>query len=265
MKISIITICYNNERDIRQTIESVVNQTYPDIEYIIKDGESKDSTLSIVEEYKNKISQIISCPDKGIYDALNQGIKAATGEIVGFIHAGDRLYENTTIEKIAKFHQENKLDISYGGSVNVNIAGKIVRLNRSPRILSISWIKLGWMPSHMSIYTNRRVFEKYGVYRTDMPIAADYEWFLRCFYKHGDEFRIQGMPGFTLFFQLGGISSHDGFNKFKSQQKKMLEACWHSNGLTPPPCIIYLRLWWAVRNILQYFWEAKVLQKTEFK
>ena len=132
MKISIITICFNNEKDIRATIESVVNQTYDDIEYIIKDGGSKDGTMAIVNEYKDRISKIISCPDKGIYDAINQGIKAATGDVVGMIHAGDRLYNNHVIEKIAKFYMENDVDMTYANSVLMNVKGKVVRVHKNP-------------------------------------------------------------------------------------------------------------------------------------
>lgn len=261
LKVSIITICYNNEKDIRKTIESVVNQDYPNIEYIIKDGGSQDNTLAIVEEYKDKVTKIISCPDHGIYDALNQGVLAASGDIVGFIHAGDRLFDTTTIRKIAEFHENNNLDISYGGSVNISTEGKITRLNRSPRKLRRWWIKLGWMPSHMSMYTKRNLIDKYGLYRTDMPVAGDYEWYLRYFYKHGREFVIRGMDGFTLYFQLGGVSSKNEFKKFGKQQYEMLKKCWEVNDLKPIPGLIYIRPWWVIRNIIQYVWEVKILHR----
>lgn len=265
MKVSVITICYNNECDIRKTIESVINQSHPDIEYIIKDGGSMDNTLAIVNEYKDKIAKIVSCRDKGIYDALNQGIEVATGDVVGFIHSGDMLYDCDVISRISKFHEETNADISYGGSVNINENGKIVRLNRSPRKLSRLWIRLGWMPSHMSMYCKRELFDKYGMYRLDMPIAGDYEWYLRYFYKYGREFNIQGMEGFTLFFQLGGVSSQDGFNKFSKKQKQMLADCWTVNGLKPIPGLVYVRPWWVIRNIIQYIWEAKILGRKSFK
>lgn len=261
MKISIITICFNNERDIRNTIESVINQTYPDIEYIIKDGGSTDRTLNIVNEYKDRISKIISCKDNGIYDAINQGIEASTGDIVGLIHAGDRLYESTTIEKIAKFHEKENVDISYGGSASINEKGETVRINRNPTNLPKKWIKYGWMPSHMSIYAKKDIFIKHGLYRTDMPIAGDYEWFLRCFLKNGNKCRIKGMDDIILFFQLGGVSSQDGMNKLSKKQKKMLEDCWTVNGLIPPQGLLYMRLWWGIRIILQGIWETKILRK----
>jgi len=129
MKVSIITICYNNERDIRDTIESVIHQTYGDIEYIVKDGGSKDGTMSIVNEYRDKISQIISCPDKGIYDAINQGIFATTGDVVGLIHAGDCLYDNNVIANLASSFMETGADIVYGSSKAVGENGGVVRVN----------------------------------------------------------------------------------------------------------------------------------------
>lgn len=105
MKISIVTICYNVENDIEQTILSVINQSYSDLEYIIIDGASKDKTLEIVNRYKDKISKIVSEPDKGIYDAMNKGIKQATGEWVGFINAGDKYVDNNVLSTFLQRYQ----------------------------------------------------------------------------------------------------------------------------------------------------------------
>ena len=255
MKISIITICFNNEKDIRATIESVVNQTYDDIEYIIKDGGSKDGTMAIVNEYKDRISKIISCPDKGIYDALNQGIDAATGDIIGFIHAGDRLYALDTIEQIAKFHIENDVDISYGNSQTVDENGQVVRCNYSPQKPYKLWMDFGWMPSHMSMYAKKSVYIRYGGYRSDMGVAGDYEWFLRNFYKHRKELKIKLLDTFVLYFSLGGASSKDGLNKIQSKQKEMIETCWKVNGLKPIPGLVYARLYWGARIIIRCKWD----------
>lgn len=251
MKVSVITICYNNERDIRKTIESVINQSHPDIEYIIKDGGSKDNTLAIANEYKDKIAKIISCPDKGIYDALNQGIEAATGDVVGFIHSGDLLYDKEVISKIAKFFSENDVDVSYGGSQTITEEGKVVRMNPGLK-RPYDWaIKTGWMPSHMSMYCKRELFKKYGYYRLDMPVAGDYEWFLRYFYKHKNELKIKLLDEYILYFSLGGVSSQDGVKKLGSKQKKMLDDCWLVNGLKPSPLLVYMRPLWTIRIILK--------------
>lgn len=251
MKVSIITICYNNEREIRDTIESVINQSYSDIEYIIKDGGSTDGTMGIVNEYKDKIAKIISCHDRGIYDALNQGIDAATGDVVGFIHAGDRLFAPNTIEEIAKFHSENDVDISYGNSQTIAENGHVVRCNYSPRKPYKLWMDFGWMPSHMSMYAKRYVYDKYGKFRLDMGVAGDYEWFLRTFYKHRANIKIKRLDTFVLYFSLGGASSNDGLNKIQRKQREMLNACWKVNGLKPISGLVYARLYWGARIIMR--------------
>lgn len=263
MKISIITICYNNAKDIRKTIESVISQTYSNIEYIVIDGASTDGTTQIVYEYSEHISLIISEPDNGIYDALNKGIKKSTGDVVGFIHAGDMLCNNDIITKIALLFEENDVDISYGNSYNVNYKGIVVRKNPGLKHPYKWAIKLGWMPSHMSIYTKRSLFDKYGYYRLDIGYAADYEWFLRYFYKHGDELRFKLLNEYILYFSLGGVSSKGVLKKLGNRHKQMIEKCWRCNGLKPIPFLIYLRPIWIVRVILLHFFSSiKLLKKS---
>ena len=130
MKISIVTICYNVENDIEQTILSVINQSYSDLEYIIIDGASKDKTLEIVNRYKDKISKIVSEPDKGIYDAMNKGIKQATGEWVGFINAGDKYVDNNVLSTFVAKVSSNA-DVAYGVLVHCFSYGKFMMLPSS--------------------------------------------------------------------------------------------------------------------------------------
>jgi glycosyltransferase len=236
MKISIITICFNNEKDIRPTIESVINQTYKNIEYIIVDGASKDTTLEIVYEYRDKISRIISEPDKGLYDAINKGIKAATGDIVGLIHAGDCLYDDNVINKIAKHFEDNDIDISYGHSKTINPQGKCVRINKTPEFNRIS-IKYGWMPSHQSIYVKRNLFSIYGYYNLALHPFSDYEFFIRYFYCNN--LIIKRVDIFIIKFSIGGISTN---NKIKSIKfSKLLRKSWRYNGLKPPYFLITMK------------------------
>lgn len=237
MKISVVTICYNNERDIRATIESVINQTYDDIEYIVKDGGSKDLTMEIVNEYKDKITKIISCPDKGIYDGLNQGLQAATGDVVGMIHAGDRLYDNQVIEKIAKFYEENDVDMTYANSVLVNETGKVVRVHKSPEYKP-TLMQSGWMPPHESVYVKREVLEKYGYYALDLGGPADYEWCIRYFVKNAQNIKIRLIDEFVEIFSLGGTSS-SGFAQNRNERKARYEECWRRNGFNPPTGVVY--------------------------
>lgn len=247
MRVSIITICYNNEKDIRDTLESVINQSYSNIEYIVVDGASKDASLSIINEYKDNIHLLISEPDNGIYDAINKGIKAATGDIVGLIHAGDKLHDIDTIEKIANFHIENKIDISYGHSKIIDANGKIRRINRSPNY-SRSLIRRGWMPSHQSIYCKRELFNKYGYYNTEIGWAADYEWFIRMFYVQ--RLIIKRIDLYVLKFSLGGTSTNSYKSRFTKNHKQMIHKCWSVNNTNPPSGIVYWQLFRKIKQLL---------------
>jgi glycosyltransferase len=235
-KISIITICFNNEKDIRATIESVINQTYYNIEYIVVDGASTDNSLKIIKEYENRISKFISEPDNGMYDAINKGIKMASGTIIGLIHAGDSLYNTLVIEKIASHFIQNDIDISYGHSKIVNQKDKPVRINKSPEF-NRSLIRLGWMPSHQSIYLRKKLFEKLGYYRTDLGGIGDYEWFIRYFYLN--DLQIKRLDEFIVKFSLGGRSTKNYSNKLKKSSKEITKDCWRLNDLNPPWGIVY--------------------------
>lgn len=249
MKVSIVTICFNNSKDIRPTLESVINQTYDNIEYIIVDGASKDNTLEIVNEYKSKISKIISEPDKGLYDAINKGIKSATGDIVGLIHAGDRLYDNNVISKIVDFYKKNPdVEMSYGHSKIVNTEDKVKRVNLSPEF-SPRLVRWGWMPSHQSIYAKRELFEKYGVYRLDLGGSADYEFVVRYFYKLRTNITIKRIDEFIVRFSLGGRSTSNYRKKLSKKHKNTIKRCWYLNDVKPPIGIVYRQ--WS-RKIKQY-------------
>lgn len=245
MKVSIITICYNNEKDILPTIKSVVNQTYQNIEYIIVDGASKDKTLEIVKSFGNKITKVISEPDKGLYDAINKGLALATGDIVGLIHAGDMLHDNKVIEDIVKNFQTNEIDISYGNSKIVE-GDKVKRVNISPSY-SLFHVKTGWMPSHQSIYVKRELIDKLGGYRLDLHPDADYEWFIRFFICN--KLKINRLNRFIVKFSLGGVSTSSYNKRLKQDYKNRVNQSWVLNGLKPPFCIFYTKL---LRKIPQF-------------
>ena len=249
MKISIVTICFNNEKDIRATIGSVLSQTYKDIEYIIKDGGSKDGTLAVVDEYKGRIAKVISAPDKGLYDAINSGIKAATGDVVGLIHAGDQLHDKEVVADIAKFFEENDVDVMYGHSRIVDANGKAKRLNRSPDY-SRRLVKWGWMPSHQSIYVRREVFDKIGYYTQNVGGSGDYEWFVNYFYKHSDELRIKLNDRYVVRFSLGGQSTQNMASRVQKKNRDTLRQCWINNGLKPPFALPYKKFYWTLRQFV---------------
>jgi len=236
-KVSIITICLNNVNSIKATIESVINQNYSDIEYILIDGGSSDGTLEIISDYKDGIAKIISEPDRGLYDAINKGLKLATGDVVGLIHAGDRLFDNYVIEKIASFFIDNHVDIIYGHSLLVNEFDKPVRVNRSPRFRR-SLVARGWMPSHQSIYLRRHLLMQYGYYNLRLHPSSDYEFFLRYFYFNC--LRIKLLDVYILKFAMGGRSTKNYMNNLKAQ--KQHKECWRINGKEPPILLIPLKL-----------------------
>lgn len=237
MKVSIITISYNNEKDIRGTINSVIDQTYDNIEYIVIDGGSDDKTLDIVEEYKRSISKVVSEPDKGIYDAINKGIKYSTGDIVGLIHAGDRLFDDTVIEDIVKHFKEHHCDASYGHSLFVDGTDKPVRVNKSPEFKK-RLFKRGWMPSHQSVYIKREIFDNLGYYRIDLGGSGDYEFILRYFYFN--DLVVKRLDRFVLKFSLGGTSTTGYHRIFKVQN--IHAKCWKLNGKKAPFYLIPMKL-----------------------
>jgi glycosyltransferase involved in cell wall biosynthesis len=206
MKISIITVCRNSAKTIEDCIKSVHAQTYPDIEHIIIDGCSTDGTIEIINNYKDKISKFISEPDQGVYDAMNKGIRLATGEIIGILNSDDYYPDEFVIEKVARVMRSNNTDSCHGDVVYVckNHPDKIVRYWKGSQF-SRKKFKMGWMPHHGTFYAKKTVFERYGVYRNDFRIAADYELMLRFLYKH----RITSayIPEVLLKVGTGGASS----------------------------------------------------------
>ncbi|WP_142713036.1 glycosyltransferase family 2 protein [Fodinibius sediminis] len=248
-KVSLITICYNNENDIRDTLESVITQTYDDIEYIIVDGQSSDNTLGIIGEYGSHIDKIISEPDKGMYDAINKGIKSATGDIVGLIHAGDRLFDERVIARIAVHFVTNKIDGMYGHSVLVNQKDEPVRVNRSPEFRK-SLFKAGWMPSHQSIYLKREVIEQLGYYRTDLGGSGDYEFVLRYFYFN--DLKIKRLDSYILRFSMGGRSTSNYKKTLWKSQQRQIKA-WKLQGVKPPFYFVPFKL---LRKIKQFYLAA---------
>ncbi|TKG95374.1 glycosyltransferase [Puteibacter caeruleilacunae] len=246
MKVSIITICYNNERDIEDTLLSVINQNYTDIEYIVVDGGSTDDTLSLIEKHSSHITKLISEEDNGLYDAINKGLRCATGNIVGLIHAGDRLYSNDTIKKIVEHFNRYNIDISYGNSKIVNEKGQSIRVNKSPEFTR-SLVRRGWMPSHQSIYVKTELISKFGYYNLDLHPSSDYEWFLRYFYFN--KARIKRLNEYIIYFSLGGISTQSYTSRLKSESKNQIKQCWRINGENPPCGLVYIKL---IRKIKQF-------------
>lgn len=227
MKISIITVCYNSASTIKDTIDSVLQQTYREIEYIIVDGASTDSTLNIVRSYGDLISKIISEPDSGIYNAMNKGIKHATGDVVGIVNSDDFLNNSNIIQRVADEFISNDLDALYGDIqyVRPEKLNEVVRYYSS-KSFSPNKFKYGFMPAHPSFYVKRHLFEKYGFYKENYIIAADFELLLRFMYGNNIRIKYIQMPFVTM--RTGGISN----KSLKSNyilNSEILRACRENN------------------------------------
>lgn len=247
MKISIITVVYNGHKTIRNTIESVLNQTYPDLEYIIVDGNSGDSTLEIVRSYGCRIAQVLSEPDHGIYDAMNKGIKIATGDIVGLLNADDVYASSDVLTEVARRFVETEADGVYGDLLYVH-QDDLEKVRRTwkaghYRPGDFLW---GWMPPHPSFFLKRNVYEKYGHFRLDMSSAADYELMLRMIHKN--EVKLSYIQKTLVRMRVGGVSNSTLKNRWIANRNDL--AAWKVNGLKPYPFTVLLK---PFRKILQFF------------
>ena len=180
-----------------------------------------------------------------MYDAINKGIKAATGDIVGLIHAGDRLYDNFVIDKIAGHFIQHDIDAMYGHSFLVNGKDIPVRINKSPEFRK-TLFEIGWMPSHQSVYIKREVFDKLGYYRLDLGGSADYEFVLRYFYF--GNLKIKRLDDYIVRFSIGGVSTSNYRKTLLLSQKRHIQG-WHLNGAKPPIYFVPLKL---ARKLLQF-------------
>lgn len=207
MKVSVITVCYNRKATIKQSINSVLDQDYPDIEYIIIDGNSSDGTQAIIESYSDKITHYISERDKGMYDAINKGLKLATGDIIGLMHSDDVFYDNSVVSKIVNtFLKSRTADAVYGNGIYVtnDAKEKIVR-NKIGGEYNFKKLKSGWLPLHPTVYIKKSVIEKYGNYSLDFKIASDTEFLLRYLFKH--KINIVYMNEYVVKMRMGGLST----------------------------------------------------------
>lgn len=229
MKISIITATYNSGATIRDTLESVLAQSYGDYEHLIVDGASKDNTLDIVSEYALKYDgrlKVISEKDKGIYDAMNKGIRIATGDVIGILNSDDFYTSKDVLASVAKEIQD--VDAIYGDTHYVSPEN----LNKSVRYYSSKgfrrWkMRLGFMPAHPSFYCRRAVYTRYGLFDLDFKVAADFEQLLRLIYVN--EIYTKYIPKDFVTMRTGGAST-SGFESHKKILRDHLLA-YKKNGV----------------------------------
>jgi glycosyltransferase involved in cell wall biosynthesis len=206
VKVSIITVVLNNKNYIEDCIKSVLEQTYCPLEYIIVDGGSTDGTVQIIEKYTGAISRWISEPDQGIYDAMNKGIRLATGNIIGLLNADDFYADQDAVTDIINEFRSKKVDSVFADLVYVkrDNPDKVVRQYRSCNFHPDKFA-YGWMPAHPTFFAKRLCYERYGFFKIDYKIAADYELLVRFLSKHSVSFSY--IPRVIVKMRTGGVST----------------------------------------------------------
>jgi len=253
-KISIITVCYNSASTIRDTVQSVTSQTYPNLEYIIVDGASTDDTLSIVRRCAGFDIRIGSEPDRGIYDAMNKGLNQATGDIIGFLHADDVYAHSGILREVARVFANNDTDSCYGDLVYVDRkkTDKVVRYWKAG-LYDVKRFYQGWMPPHPTFFVRRGIYERYGAFSLDMGTAADYELMLRFLLKH--KIKAAYIPEIMVRMRSGGESNATTKNRILANRMDRL--AWKINGLIPFPWTLLMK---PLSKIPQFFVMRKELK-----
>lgn len=244
MKVTVITVTYNSEQFINQCISSVLEQTYQDVEYIIIDGNSSDSTLKIVRSFPDIL--YVSEPDNGIYDAINKGIKMATGDLVGILNSDDFFNHKNVLARIVQEFQENEqidavfADVSFIDRVN---PGKTLRYYSS-KFFKPWMFKFGFQPAHPTLYVKKDVFNSHGLYRPDLKIAGDFEFMLRIFLK--ERIRFKYIDDLWVKMRVGGAST-SGVQSLVLLNKEIIRSC-RSNGIYTNQWMVYSKYlikWWG--------------------
>jgi glycosyltransferase involved in cell wall biosynthesis len=250
MKVSIITVCFNSERHIRSAIESVWYQTYRNIEYIVVDGGSTDTTPDILRSYEAAFAgrmRWISEPDNGLYDAMNKGIAMASGDVVGLLNSDDLYADNNVIASVAACFEASPCDAIYGDLIYVapdNVA-KIKRYWQAGPCRPKRFL-YGWMPPHPTFFVRAAIYRKYGRFRTDFKSAADYELMLRLLYK--EKINVAYLPAVLVKMRTGGTSNAGIGSRLKGNRED--RKAWKVNHLKPYFFTLLLK---PIRKIPQYF------------
>lgn len=247
MKISIITVCFNSNKTISRTIESILAQKRIQLEYIIIDGASKDNTMEIVNSYRKEFGEkgflyiIKSERDKGIYDAMNKGIKLASGDIIGILNSDDYYASDDVLASVEKTFDGNNIETAYGNILYIK-NGKPFRYWKSGIYNSF---KLGWMPPHPAFFVKKEVYDKYGLFRLDCGTAADYELMLRFLEKN--KVSTIWIDKIFTYMEAGGASGENliAYKKAHYNDKK----AWELNKLKPYFFTIWMK---KLRKIKQF-------------
>jgi Glycosyltransferases involved in cell wall biogenesis len=206
VKISIITAVYNNREHVGACIQSVLSQTYSNVEYIIVDGESTDGTVEVIRSFEGSVAKWVSEPDKGIYDALNKGIGMATGDVTGILHSDDLFGSHQILEHVAGVFEQTGCDAVYGDLVYVSRTDseKVIRYWKSAPF-DVRRFKQGWMPAHPTLFLKKKVYDTYGLFDLRFKIAADYDLILRTLAS--GKLKCEYLPEIITRMRVGGTSN----------------------------------------------------------
>lgn len=207
LKISVITVVFNGENTIADAIASVASQDYQHVEHIVIDGASTDRTRDIIEDHRSSIDVFVSEPDQGIYDAMNKGIRLATGAVIGLLNADDVYQDSTVLSQVAQAHADSTLDACYADLVYVQTDDlqKVARYWRS-RDYQSGLGFTGWMPAHPTFYLKKRVYDQVGLYDENLIYQADLEFCVRVFEVH--KIRSLYVPQLWIRMRLGGVTNN---------------------------------------------------------
>ena len=246
MKISIITTTFNSAATIRDTLECISRQDYGDVEHIIVDGGSTDDTLAIAREFPH-VQKIISEKDEGIYDAMNKGIAACTGDVIGILNSDDIYADRQVLSLIAATFSLPGIMASYADLqfVQRDDIGKVVRTWKAGSYTRRSFY-YGWMPPHPTFFVRREVYDRAGVFNSNLQSAADYELMLRILLKH--EIPAYYINKVIIKMRVGGMSTASFRNRIKANMQDRM--AWKINNLSPHPFTLYLK---PVRKLGQFF------------
>jgi glycosyltransferase len=231
MKVSIITVTYNSEATIHSTLKCIASQDYADIEHIIIDGNSTDSTMEIVKQYPH-IKKIVSEPDNGIYHAMNKGLALANGDIIGILNSDDFYVDDKVISKVVEAFVIDRCDAVYSDLVYVDQfdLNKVVRTWHSGAYARYKILHFGWQPPHPTVFFTKRMYEQYGNFNTQLALAADFELLIRFMYKQA--IKVTYLSEVTVIMRRGGASNKSIKNRLI--QLKEHATAFKVNGIHPP-------------------------------
>ena len=247
MKISVITICYNAAEHIDETIRSVVMQDHKDIEHIVIDGGSSDGTQQRIERYREVIAHFCSEKDNGVYDAMNKGLRKATGDVIAFVNAGDMIAHRSCVSEMAAEFDKGDADAIYGDAYMVD-PHDVKRVKRFWKggAYDREKFRSGWMPPHLGTYIRKDVYDRFGHFRDDLKVSADYELMFRFMYKH--RIRVRYVPKVMVRFRLGGVSNRSLAHIWRANLEVF--KAWKLNGEQVSPLIVLAK---PLRKLGQLF------------